>query len=220
MCACVVVVVCGRVVVCKSVYKPTCRGQLLLLLERSFFPSFYIPSKRTTFMLKQSVNVVDASQPCMIQKPLVAVEPYRPILTNVGTETAFRDDHCKQFQTSEHLLGSEVSWCDHRLAQTPKEAFFKVRVHAGTAQVDLEVEHPPPAVTQTADSPPGDLLIIMAKETVITYQKEFWKMKKWIRRLFVSLIDPIVMKTLLTARLPVVVGLWKEIFARTHTATH
>ena len=50
--------------------------------------------------------------------------------------------------------------------------------------------------------------------------------KKW--NLFVSLIDLIVMKTLLTAGLPVtvikranlVIGLPKEIFARTHTATH
>ena len=37
-----------------------------------------------------------------------------------------------------------------------------VRVHSGTAQVDFEVDHPPPA-----DSPPGDLLITMVKETVI-----------------------------------------------------
>ena len=31
-----------------------------------------------------------------------------------------------------------------------------VRVHAGTTQVDFEVDRPPPA-----DSPPGDLLITM-----------------------------------------------------------
>ena len=48
-----------------------------------------------------------------------------------------------------------------------------VRDHAGTTQVDFEVDRPPPA-----DSPPGDLLITMIKETVILYKKEFWTMKK------------------------------------------
>ena len=37
-----------------------------------------------------------------------------------------------------------------------------VRDHAGTTQVDFEVDRPPPA-----DSPPGDLLITTVKETVI-----------------------------------------------------
>ena len=41
-----------------------------------------------------------------------------------------------------------------------------VIVHAGTSQVDFEVDRPPPA-----DSPPGDLLITMVKETVILYEK-------------------------------------------------
>ena len=123
------------------------------------------------------------------------------------------------FQKSKHLLGSEVSWCNHRLAQTPKEAFSEVRVHPGTTQVDFEVDRPPPA-----DSPPGDLLITIVKEAGIIYKK-YKNEKKW--DLFVSLIDLIMMKTPLTVRLPVtvklanvVVGLWKEIFARTHTATH
>ena len=62
------------------------------------------------------------------------------------------------FQKSEHLLGSEVSWCDHPLAQTPKAAISEVRVHAGTTQVDFEVDHQP-----TADYPPGDLLQILHK---------------------------------------------------------
>ena len=43
------------------------------------------------------------------QDPLVAVEPRRPPLTNVSIATAFRQDHCKHFQKSKHLLGSEVS---------------------------------------------------------------------------------------------------------------
>ena len=69
---------------------------------------------------------------CTIQQvPLVAVEPRRPPMTNVGTEAAFRHGHCKHFHKSNYLLGSEVSWCNHRLAQTPKEAFSEVRVHAG-----------------------------------------------------------------------------------------
>ena len=48
-----------------------------------------------------------------------------------------------------------------------------VSVHAGTSQVDFEVDYPPPA-----QGPPGDLLITMVKETVILYNKEFRKMKK------------------------------------------
>ena len=106
------------------------------------------------------------------QDPLVAVEPHRPPMSNVGTETAFRHNHCKHFQKRKHHLGSEVSWCDHRPAQTPKEAFSEVRVHAGTTQVDFEVDRPPPA-----HSPPGDPLITMVKETIILY-KEFWKNEK------------------------------------------
>ena len=45
-----------------------------------------------------------------------------------------------------------------------------VRVHGGIAQVDFEVDRPPPA-----DSPPGYLLTTMVKETA---KKEFRKMKK------------------------------------------
>ena len=47
-----------------------------------------------------------------------------------------------------------------------------VCVHAGTSQVDFEVDRPPPAAC-----PPRDLLITM-KETVILYKKKFRKMKK------------------------------------------
>ena len=41
-----------------------------------------------------------------------------------------------------------------------------VSVHAGTSQVDFEVDRPPPAAC-----PPGDLLITMEKEMVILYKK-------------------------------------------------
>ena len=37
------------------------------------------------------------------QEPLVSVEPHRPTMINVGTETAFRQNHCKHFQKSKHL---------------------------------------------------------------------------------------------------------------------
>ena len=41
-----------------------------------------------------------------------------------------------------------------------------VSAHAGTLQVDFEVDRPPPA-----NSPPGYLLITMVKEAVILYRK-------------------------------------------------
>ena len=95
-----------------------------------------------------------------------------------------------------------------------------VSVHAGTSQVDFEVDRPSPAAC-----PPGDLLITMVKETVILYKKEFRKMKK-----VVSLVDLRVMKTwndceiacdcVKRANVVLHVGLCKEIFARKHTATH
>ena len=48
-----------------------------------------------------------------------------------------------------------------------------IRVHAGTSQVDFEVDRLPPA-----DSPQGDLLITMVKETVIVYEKRVSKNEK------------------------------------------
>ena len=96
--------------------------------------------------------------------------------TNVGAETAFGHD-----QKSKHLLGSEVSWCNHRLAQNPKEAFSQVRVHAGTTQVVFEVDRPPPP-----DSPPGDLLITMVKETVIISIKKSFENEKKVKLVRIS----------------------------------
>ena len=93
-----------------------------------------------------------------------------------------------------------------------------VSIHAGTSQVDFEVDHPPPA-------PPGHLLITMVKEAVFCTKNEFRKMKK-----VVSLIYLKVMKTrndceiacdcVKRANVVLHVGLCKEIFARKHTATH
>ena len=48
-----------------------------------------------------------------------------------------------------------------------------VSVHAGSSQVDFEVDRPPPAAC-----PPGDLLITMVKETVILYKKRVSKNEK------------------------------------------
>ena len=95
-----------------------------------------------------------------------------------------------------------------------------VSVHAGTSQVDFEVDRPPPA-------PPGRLLITMVKEAVFCTKNEFPKMKKILG---LSLIDLKVMKTrndceiacdcVKRANVVLHVGLCKEIFARKHTATH
>ena len=99
-------------------------------------------------------------------KKHVCTKPRRPPMTNTlallnGTESAFRQVHasesplCMHFQESKRLLGSEVSWCDHGLARTPKEAFSEVRVHSATTQVahdfDVVIERQPPT-----DSPPFD----------------------------------------------------------------
>ena len=127
------------------------------------------------------VRTWSASGPCSYKSRWWRCSPIGLLWTNVAIETAFRHDHCKHFQNSKHLLGSKVSWCNHRLAQTPEEAFSEVRVHAGTTQVDFEVDRPPPA-----DSPPGDLLITMVKETVIIYNKEFWKNEKKVKLVRIS----------------------------------
>ena len=50
-----------------------------------------------------------------------------------------------------------------------------VSVPAGTSQVDLEVDCPPPPPHLQLACPPGDLLITMVKETVILYKKSFEK---------------------------------------------
>ena len=70
---------------------------------------------------------------------------------------------CIQFPKRKQLLWSEVSSCNHWLARTPKEAFSEVTVHTTTIQVDFEVYHhgQPPA-----NSPPGDHLITIVKETL------------------------------------------------------
>ena len=95
-----------------------------------------------------------------------------------------------------------------------------VSVYAGTSPVDFKVDCPPPAAC------PPDLLITMVKETVICIKKSLEKGKK-------SRISHIDLKETKTqndyeiacdcvkrANVVLHVGLWKEIFAKKHTATH
>ena len=82
----------------------------------------------------------------------------------------------------------------HRPAQTPKEAFSEVKVHGPELRRWIS------KLTCCRFST-RRFLITMVKETVIIiYKKEFRKIKRK-RNLFVSFIDLMVMKTLLTARL-------------------
>ena len=146
------------------------------------------------------------------QDPPVAVEPRRPSKTNVGTETAFRHDHCKHFQKSKRLLRSEVSWCDQtrvhfQLHQstcsasrisTQKEPFPSSEFMVALNLDILDAGRLPNAVwvhagttpvvfevdrPPPADSPPGDLWITMVKETVILYKKSFEKKKTKLVRI-------------------------------------
>ena len=119
-----------------------------------------------------------------------------------------------QTQRSEFTLALNLDILDD--GQSPKA----VRVHAGTSQVNFEVDRPPPAAC-----PPGDTLITMVKETVILFKKSFEKWKK-----VVSLIDLKGMKTrndckiardcVKRANVVLHVGQCKEILARKHTAAH
>ena len=97
-----------------------------------------------------------------------------------------------------------------------------VRDHDGTTQVDFEVDRPPPA-----NSPTGNLLITMVKETVILYKKEFRKTKKvklvrfshfwkWWKALDCEIAcDYVKCANVFFGLLYV-----KTFFARKHTATH
>ena len=58
------------------------------------------------------------------------------------------------------------------------------RFHVRTTQVDLKVDRPPPA-----NSPPGDILITMVKETVILYKKRVSKMKKVVPLIYLEVIN-------------------------------
>ena len=81
------------------------------------------------------------------QEPVIAVEPRKPPMTNKGTETAFRHDHCKHFEKVNILWGQRsvdamklVYTCRCSTTSTyklsvqdfdPKGTSSKVRVHAG-----------------------------------------------------------------------------------------
>ena len=134
-----------------------------------------VSSRAKRPVLIQEARVHEAAHPSPPPPPWQTHTPSWMALTLLQPGPHKRATICMYFQKSKHLLGSEVSWCDHRLAQTPKEAFSKVRVHAGTTQVDFEVDHQPPA-----DSPPGDHLITMVKETHRRVSKR-WKKVKLVR---------------------------------------
>ena len=152
-----------------------------------------------------------------------------------------RRRHWNCFQTgpaqalpkSKYLLRSKVSWCDQISIDLhlPRSVLVSrsinmlsvtdfVSVHAGTSQVDFEVDRTPPAAC-----PPGNLLITMVKETVILYKKQFRKKKK-----LVSLKNLKVMKKrndckiasdwVKCANVVLHVGQCQEIFSWKHTATH
>ena len=79
----------------------------------------------------------------------------------------FQTRPLEAFQKSKHLLGSKISWCDHRLASCAdldRSILRGKSSRIGTTQVDFEVDRPP-----HADSSPGDFLITMVKKPVTTY---------------------------------------------------
>ena len=99
---------------------------------------------------RQKMTKIDSNNKAILltqTRALVVVEPHRPPMTNVGTEPAFSRDHCKYFQRSNQLLGSENRRCDHRLAQEEKELLSEIGVQAVTThvQVDYEVDFGHPA---------------------------------------------------------------------------
>ena len=130
-----------------------------------------------------------------------------------STSSASRiTNQMKPFPRSEFTLALNLDILD--AGRSPNA----VRHHAGTAQGDFDVNHPP-----LADSRPGDLLITMVKETVNLYLKSFEKWKQW--NFFVSLIYLKVMKLNLNAidceiacdcvkPANVVAGLKKEFFCQ------
>ena len=111
-------------------------------------------------------------------------EARRPPKTNVDTETAFRHDYCK---TRAHIQKVNISEVRGQFIRSNSEVRVDAGAkfghtgcwsiatcsHAGTSEVDFEVDRTPPAAC-----PPGDLLTTMVKETVIWYEKQFRKMNK------------------------------------------
>ena len=148
------------------------------------------------------------------------------LLLRFQTSPRKRATICMHFEKSKHLLGSEVSGCEHQLAQTRKESSScpGSEVNAGAAQVGFEVDRPPPA-----DYLPGDLLITMVKKTRQLCQKMESKMKKKVKFVRIShwfdsdesAIDGEIACDCVKLKCAnVVLGLLKENFARMHTATH
>ena len=64
---------------------------------------------RAIYIIRSLLPLAMAAALSMSTTSLVAVEPRRPPMTDVGTETAFRLDQRKHFRKSKHLLSSEVN---------------------------------------------------------------------------------------------------------------
>ena len=91
-------------------------------------------------------------------RPLGCIMAVNAILDGTGTlfgpfHTSGRPFACILKRVNISWVGVRGQWCDHWPAQTRKEEFSEISVHAGTTQVDLEVERQTPAF-----SPPGDQL--------------------------------------------------------------
>ena len=84
---------------------------LSFILFLSIISFFFFFRKRTTHTDSDSDSDTHTQKSSlgMLTRSLVAVEPRRPPMTDVGTETAFRLDQCKHFRKSKHLLRSEVN---------------------------------------------------------------------------------------------------------------
>ena len=102
------------------------------------------------------------------------------------SEATWDEAHRPPMTQRTHPIGRHrnVSWVKGQMMRSSactepkKEALSGVRVHAGTAYVDMEVDRQPPA-----DSPPGDYKITIVKETV---KKSFEKWKNG--NFFISLL--------------------------------
>ena len=100
----------------------------------------------------------------------MAVEPRRPPMRNVGTETALRQTRPLQaFPKKVNIRSPASLGVRGQLMPSPACTDPKEKYSPGSEftpeQADFEVDRPPPA-----DSPPGDLLIIIIKETAIIYK--------------------------------------------------
>ena len=93
------------------------------------------------------------------------------LITHIST-TSIHLLSVRDFEPKEpcHFPRSEFTLAQSKDIPDAGRSPNAVRDHAGSAQVDFEVDCPSPA---DSPWPPGDLLITMVKETVILYKKSF-----------------------------------------------